>query len=199
MVLGFVLSLAGGPLLAGPQDEPAELPAHHHSMRVAGTVRSLASYPIPDLALIRDDGLPVSLREEIDDGNPIVLDFIYTTCTTVCPLSSQTFAQLQGLLGPTGGMVHLVSISIDPEQDTPQRLAEYARKYGAGPQWRHYTGSMGASVQAQRAFDVYRGDKMGHTPVTLVRTASGKPWVRFDGFATADELLGELGRHPVAR
>jgi protein SCO1/2 len=42
---------------------------------------------------------------------------------------------------------------------------------------------------------VYRGDKMGHTPVTLVRTAPGAPWVRFDGFATADMLLQELPGH----
>jgi protein SCO1/2 len=51
---------------------------------------------------------------------------------------------------------------------------------------------MAASVAAQRVFEVYRGDKMGHTPVTLVRAAPGAAWVRFDGFATADMLLQEL-------
>jgi protein SCO1/2 len=92
--------------------------------------------------------------------------------------------------------VHLVSISIDPEFDTPARLREYASKLGAGPGWRHYGGTLAASLAAQRAFGVYRGDKMSHAPTTLVRTAPGAEWVRFDGFATADQLLAELpGAH----
>jgi protein SCO1 len=46
-----------------------------------------------------------------------------------------------------------------------------------------------ASVATQKAFDSYRGDKMSHDPLTLMRAAPGKPWVRIDGFATADDLL----------
>jgi protein SCO1/2 len=85
-----------------------------------------------------------------------------------------------------------VSISIDPEFDTPARLREYARKFGAGPEWQHYGGTLAASREVQRAFGAYRGDKMNHAPVTLVRTAPGKEWVRIDGFASADQLLAEL-------
>jgi protein SCO1 len=88
--------------------------------------------------------------------------------------------------------VHLVSISIDPEHDTPARLSQYAKQFGAGPDWNFYTGTHAASIAAQRAFNVYRGDKMNHGPVTLVRTAAGRPWVRLDGFATPDQLLAEL-------
>jgi protein SCO1/2 len=87
---------------------------------------------------------------------------------------------------------------VDPEEDTPARLRAYARQYSAGPEWQHYTGTVAASLAAQRAFDVYRGDKMGHTPVTLVRTAPGAPWIRLDGFATAEVLLKEVrGQGPV--
>jgi protein SCO1/2 len=82
-----------------------------------------------------------------------------------------------------------MSISIDPEEDTPSRLAEYARKFHAGPEWQHYTGTLAASLAAQRAFDVYRGEKMNHTPVTLMRAAPGKPWLRIEGFVTPDELV----------
>jgi len=46
-------------------------------------------------------------------------------------------------------------------------------------------------LAVQRAFGAYRGDKMSHTPLTLMRSAPGKPWVRFDGFARADDLLAE--------
>ena len=84
-----------------------------------------------------------------------------------------------------------MSISIDPEQDTPARLSEYARKFHAGPEWQYYTGSLAASVATQRAFDVYRGNKMSHSPVTLLRSAPGKPWLRIEGFITPDELLDD--------
>jgi protein SCO1/2 len=153
--------------------------------------RSTASYSVPDLRLVRQDGVVVSLPHELDDGRPVFLDFIYTTCTTICPLSSQVFAMLQRRLGPDAPKVHLVSISIDPEQDTPARLRDYAGRYQASSSWQHYTGTAEASIATQRAFNAYRGDKMNHAPLTLYRTAPGQPWVRLEGFATAEQLLGE--------
>ena len=165
--------------------------AQHHMMAPEST-RSTADYAVPEVKLVRADGTTVLLSEELNDGRPVMLNFIYTTCTTVCPLTSQTFSELQSKLGARRDSVHLMSISIDPEQDTPARLREYARKFGAGPEWQHYTGTLAASTAAQRAFNVYRGDKMSHTPATLFRAAPGRLWVRIDGFTTADQLLGEL-------
>jgi protein SCO1/2 len=164
----------------------------HHLKLPDAAARSTASYPIPRVQLLRADGKRVWLADELDDGRPVVLDFIYTTCTTLCPLSSQTFAALQEAPGVGHGRVHLISISIDPEQDTPDRLAEYAQHFNAGPQWQFYTGTIEASLAVQRSFRAYFGDKMSHPPLTLVRSAPGKPWVRFDGFASVDQLLGEL-------
>jgi protein SCO1 len=146
-------------------------------------------YTVPAVQLVRDDGKVVSLPEEMDDGRPVVLNFIFTTCSSICPLTSQVFAQFQQRLGADSAHVHLMSISVDPEEDTPARLREYAHKFHAGPGWHHYTGTMEASLAAQRAFNVWRGDKMSHTPVTFVRFAPGSPWLRIDGFVTADELL----------
>jgi protein SCO1/2 len=170
--------------------------AHHHMMVAAASPddvkRSLVDYPLPAVGLVRQDGASVSLADELNDGRPVYVDFIYTTCTTICPLSSQVFSVLQHKLGAGAAKVHLVSISIDPEQDTPARLREYAERFHAQPGWQHYTGSVEASVAAQKAFSAYRGDKMNHTPLTLFRRAPGEQWVRLDGFATADQLLGEL-------
>jgi protein SCO1 len=160
--------------------------------------RSIASYTVPQVELVRDDGKVVRLADELADSRPVVLSFIYTTCNGICPMLSQTFSFLQSKLGAQRDSVRLVSISIDPEQDTPRRLAAYAKRFHAGPEWHHYTGTLAASVLVQRAFGVYRGDKMSHTPVTLLRPAPGMPWVRFDGFATTDELLREL-RDRVAK
>jgi protein SCO1 len=166
--------------------------AQHHRRIPDAAARTIADYAIPRIRLVRADGKRVWLGDELDDGRPVVLDFVYTTCTSICPLSSQTFSALQDRLGAERDRVHLVSISIDPEEDAPERLAEYSRHFNAGRQWQFYTGTLEASRTVQQAFGAYRGDKMSHAPLTLVRAAPGKSWVRFDGFATAGELLLEL-------
>jgi protein SCO1/2 len=188
-----LLSLGTAVLGAGialADEQPAEMPAHHHHM-ASPMMTSTASYQVPDLKLVRADGKEVSLAEEMNDGRPVVLNFIYTSCTSVCPLMSQIFSQFQDELGADRDQVHLMSISIDPEADTPARLTEYAKGYGAGPEWQFYTGTVSASIVAQRAFDVYLGDKMNHTAATLIRGAPGEPWLRIDGFATPDQLMHE--------
>jgi protein SCO1/2 len=169
--------------------------AKGHAAHVAPAARGLkvstVDYALPAITLVRDDGTKVSLPKELDDGRPVMLNFIYTTCPGICPVMSQVFSQLQERLGADREHVHMVSISIDPEQDTPARLREYARKFSAGRQWQHYTGTVAASVAVQRAFDVYRGDKMSHDPLTLMRPAPGKPWVRIEGFASPNDLLAQ--------
>lgn len=182
-----LLALAAGGARA---DEVAELSAHDHAASVQGRI-STVQYAVPQLTLVRNDGKTVSLPEEMNDGRPVVLNFIFTSCGSICPLMSAMFAQFQQKLGPDAGQVHLMSISTDPEEDTPARLTEYAQKFHAGPEWQHYTGTIEASLTAQRAFDVYRGDRMSHTPVTLMRAAPGQPWKRIDGFLTPDQLLEE--------
>jgi protein SCO1/2 len=155
----------------------------------AAPTRSLRTYAVPSVKLVRDDGKVVSLRDEMNDGRPIVLNFIFTTCSSICPVMSSIFSQFEHRLGTEADKVHLMSISIDPEQDTPARLREYAKKFNAGEDWQHYTGTVDASIACQRAFDVYRGGKMSHNAVTLMRAAPGKPWLRIEGFVTADDLV----------
>jgi len=152
------------------------------------------NYVAPPVTLVREDGKRVSLPHELDDGRPVLLNFVFTTCSSICPLTSRTLEEFQRKLGPQAAQVHLMSISIDPEQDTPARLQEYSRKFHAGPEWHYYTGTVAASIAAQRAFDVYRGEKMSHQPVTLMRSAPGKPWLRIEGFVTPDELLDDYQR-----
>src|SRR6266853_5832955 len=156
--------------------------------------RSTVTYETPAVTLIREDGKRVSLPQELNDGRPVLLNFIFTTCSSICPLASRTLEEFQRKLGREASKVHLMSISIDPEEDTPARLTAYARKFHAGPGWQYYTGTVAASLAAQKAFDVYRGEKMSHTPVTLMRAAPGEPWLRMEGFVTPDELVDEY-RH----
>ena len=168
--------------------------AKHEHVLSSGLRVSMVDYAVPEVWLVRDDDKKVLLAKELDDGRPLVLNFIYTTCPGICPMMSQVFSQFQSRLGADRDKVHMVSISIDPEQDTPARLREYAKRFSAGSQWRHYTGTVQASIAAQRAFNAYRGDKMNHDPLTLMRATPGKPWVRIDGFATPGDLLEQYVR-----
>src|SRR5882757_1403434 len=99
-------ALATGLLLgsgASGADETAADPhaQHHHMMQSPPPVaRRTVNYVAPEVALIRSDGKRVNFAHELDDGRPVLLDFIYTTCTTICPLMSQTFAEVQKRLGP---------------------------------------------------------------------------------------------------
>ena len=181
---GAALAVAGAVVAHETEDMNAQHPDR--------AMRSTVQYTVPAVTLMRDDGKSVSLPAEMNDGKPVVLDFVFTSCGSICPLMSQIFSEFQRKLGAEAAGVHLISISTDPEQDTPERLTEYARQFHAGPEWRHYTGTLAASLSAQRAFDVYRGDKMSHTPVILLRAAPGQPWRRIDGFITPDELLREF-------
>jgi len=184
------LGLASFPISAIAQEHQHD--HHHHAMpsEQDGYVRSMATYTIPDVKLQDSDGAGVSLRSELD-GKPVILNFIFTTCGAICPVMSMTFSQVQMALGSERDTVHMVSISIDPEHDTPAALKSYAEKYGAGPQWQMLTGSLDNSIAVQRAFDVYRGDKMNHQPATFLRAGPGQPWVRLDGFASAADILRE--------
>jgi protein SCO1/2 len=190
LAAALAAALAVAAPVGATQDPP---PDGHHVKVPPRALRYTAEYATPSVKLVRADGRNVQLAEELDDGRPVVMDFVYTTCTTVCPVSSQTFEELESRLGAGArGRVHLVSVSIDPEEDTPRRMREYAQRFDAGPQWSFYTGTLGASETVQRAFGVFRGSKMLHEPVTLVRLAPGRPWTRFDGFVTAEELMAAL-------
>jgi protein SCO1/2 len=171
---------------------------HHHHMTQKVSIRT-AEYSVPQIKLVREDNRSISLPDEMNDGRPVILNFIYTTCTAVCPVTSRTFELFQDKLGDERDKVHMFSITIDPEQDTPTRLSAYAHKFDAKSQWHFYTGTSEASLAAQRAFDVYNGDKMNHSPVTLLRAAPGAPWLRVDGFASADELLSEYRKLTATR
>jgi len=166
--------------------------AHENHRVAAGIKRSVAEYTLPDTTLVRDDGRRVQLNAEMNDGRLVMLNFVFTTCSAVCPVTSQVFAEAQARLGAQLPKVHMMSISIDPENDTPAQLRDYAKRFSAGAQWQHYTGSHATSVMLQKAFATYRGDKMNHLPVTLLRRGVGQPWVRLEGFVSPSELAVEV-------
>jgi protein SCO1/2 len=159
--------------------------------RKARYQRSLHNYRTPDVNLIDAQGEAVDLLSELRLDRPLLMNFIFTSCTAICPVLSATFAQVQKKLGRTGEAVRMVSISIDPEQDSPERLKGYAERYRAISGWRFLTGSRTDIVKVQKAFDAYRGDKTSHGTLTFMRASSKEPWVRIEGFASAADLVAE--------
>jgi protein SCO1/2 len=139
-------------------------------------------------------GAAVPLGPELSHRGLVLLQFIFTTCSTICPVLSGVFAAVQGQCGSELAPVHLLSISIDPEYDTPERLQGYARQFKAGQHWRFLTGKRADLVAVQKAFDAYRGNKMRHEPTTYLRASPDAPWVRLDGLMSAAELLAECRR-----
>ena len=148
---------------------------------------------LPSLMLIRQDGTTADFPNELDDGKPVLLTFVYTSCKAVCPVISHVMKGVQTKLGPRANQIHMASITVDPEFDTPDRLTQYAHQLEAGPQWIHYTGHYDDIFAFEKAFDVYRGDKMNHVTVFFVRRAPGQPWSRFINFVKPDSIIKELG------
>lgn len=178
---------------------PSIVGAHDHNYKVEPVKRSIVQAKITAVTLVREDGVKIDLAKELQDPRPTYLNFIFTSCTTVCPVMSQIFSALQDKLAKERDKVRMMSVSIDPEHDTPARLTLYAQAFDAVPsQWHFYTGTHEASLAVQRAFGILGLDKMNHPVATFFRAAPGQPWVRIDGFASADVLEREY-RTVVAR
>ena len=95
----------------------------------------------PNVSLQTHDGRSVRFYEDLIKGRKVIINFTFTSCTGTCPRTSSNLAQVQRILGDRIGRdIFLVSISIDPEHDTPERLAEYARTFDAKPGWTFATG-----------------------------------------------------------
>jgi len=99
-------------------------------------------------------------------GKVWVADFVFTSCSDACPRLTQRMRSLQDRIDPHEG-VGLLSISVDPERDTPQKLRDYGQLYGArDDQWRFLTGS---PTEVQRT--VVKGFKIAMAKVPLAADA----------------------------
>lgn len=157
--------------------------------------RSEMAIEIPALTLTDSEGAPVRLDQLLDTEEPTALQFIFTSCPGVCPTLTATLAAL----GPKVPSLRRISISIDPEVDTPARMADYKKQFGGDQQWFFLTGTTSESIAAQQAFASYRGEKMRHLPLTFLRKPGATNWVRVEGFASVADLAAELGAPDLAR
>lgn len=154
--------------------------------------RSIERYAMPDVTLINQDGRKVKFKSVMESDKLVVVDFIFGTCTTICPVLSAGYVNLQKKLGAESDKVHLVSISIDPENDNPKVMREYLKRYRAKPGWDFLTGSRKDIDAVMRAFNAYVPDKMSHYALTLLRPPkSDGRWIRIFGLMSSAEFVNE--------
>lgn len=154
--------------------------------------RTIENYQVPDVTLINQDGKRVKLKKIISsDNKPVIVDFIFATCTTICPVLSAGFLNLQHKVIDISQKAHLVSITIDPEHDSPSVMREYLKRYRAKPGWDFYTGSRKDIDAVMRAFNAYIPNKMSHYPLTLIWSPQEKKWIRIFGLLSSSEFVEE--------
>ncbi|MFA7404143.1 MAG: SCO family protein [Pelobacteraceae bacterium] len=153
--------------------------------------RTVEKYTIPDVVLVNQDGKKVRLQSLLQGTTPVVVDFIYGTCTTICPVLSAGFINLQNKLAVSGTNVRLVSITIDPENDTPKVMKEYLKRYRAKPGWDFLTGNRADIDATMKGFNAYIPDKMTHYPLNLIRNPRDGSWVRLFGIMSSREFMDE--------
>jgi len=142
---------------------------------------------IPDVSLLDQDGKPVHFYSDLVRGKVVMMSFIFTSCTTVCPPLGATFAKVQKLLGDRD--VRLISVSVDPVNDTPERLKAWAQKFGGGPGWTLVTGDKDNVTKLLKGLGVYTANAAEHSPLVLVGNDAQNRWTRAYGLAPPAKLV----------
>ena len=153
--------------------------------------------PAPDFTLTTQDGDPLSLASL--RGKVAVATFIYASCTDTCPLLTAKMAGIQKRLGSDfGSRVYFISVTVDPERDTPEVLGRYARAHGANlGGWAFLTGSPAQIRDVSRSYGIFvkkqeRGD-VDHTFLTSIIDPHGTLRVQYMGVRfDPEEMLRDI-------
>jgi len=146
----------------------------------------------PDVEVIDQDGHAVRFYSGLVQGHVVAINFIFTTCQTICTLLGANFAKVDRLLANRQvANVLLISISVDPANDTADQLRKYAARYGATSRWKLVTGEKRNVEQLLRSLGEYSPDKTAHTGTILIGRGDGA-WVRADGLGSPENIADLL-------
>lgn len=139
--------------------------------------------PYPDFDMVTQDGKAVRFYRDLVQGRSVAINVIYTSCQDECPLETARLAEVQSLLGVHAGRdVSFISISIDPEVDTPPVLRRYAQRFGAGPGWYFLTGRKRDVNDLTRKLGLARStdaiSKDGHASSLMLGNDATGEWMR---------------------
>jgi protein SCO1/2 len=178
-------------------DEHAQREAMLENRHPAGQA---AEIKLTDARLVDQHGKTLSFKNDVIGDKIVMVDFVYTTCTTVCPVLSALFAQLQERLGSrAGGEVALVSVSVDPVRDTPARLKQYSDKFKAGSGWTWLTGQSQVVDEVLKSLGAYTPNFADHPAMVLVGDGRSGKWTRFYGFPDPDQIVAKVNELDSAR
>lgn len=150
----------------------------------------IASLRIPDATVYDQNGTRLKFYTDLVKGKTVAINFIFTTCTAICPALTANFRRVQQQLGDrVGHDVHLISVSVDPTTDVPERLKEYAAKFKAGPGWTFVTGDKVEIDSVLRALGTAVANKDDHTPMVLIGNESAGDWSRTYGLSPPSRLV----------
>ncbi len=143
-----------------------------------------------DVKLMSQDGREMRFYSDLLKGRTVVIDVLFTGCTGACPVMSGTFAKLQHHLGDRlGKEVYLLSISVDPVNDTPAKLKEYAARFGARPGWYFLTGPKENVESVLRKLGQWVESREGHQNLFLIGNDRTGLWKKAFGLAKPEEIF----------
>jgi protein SCO1 len=193
-------------LLACAASPNAQQPAHDHASHQAAAATpapergEAIKLSLPEVAVLDQDGRRLDFYRDLVKGRVVAINFIFTTCTTICPPLGATFAKVQAQLGERAGRdAHLISISVDPVTDTPERLKAWGAKFNAGPGWTFVTGEKREIDRLLGALNASVTRREDHSPVVLIGDESKGDWVRAYGLAKPAQLLSLIEARATAR
>lgn len=150
---------------------------------------SFSSAKIPNTRILDQNGKQLNFYNDLIKGRTVAINFIFTTCTTVCPPLTATFRKVQQTAAQRGIDVKLVSVSVDPVIDTPERLRAFAEKFNADQSWTFVTGEKGEIDSLLQSLGVAVTDKNDHTPMILIGNDSLDYWTRAYGLSSPTKLV----------
>ncbi len=155
---------------------------------------SSVAMQIPDTVVYNQDGKKLNFYTDLVKGKTVAINFIFTTCTTICPPLTATFRKVQQDLGERVGKdVELISISVDPATDVPERLKAFAAKFKVGPGWQFITGNKPDIDNLLAALGAGVSDKNDHTPMILVGNDGAGYWTRTYGLSSPGTIVKVIG------
>lgn len=160
------------------------------SLAQANDFRTAGQKYFTDVELVNQDGKKVRFYSDLIDGKIVIINSFFASCTGVCPVMSGTYKKIQAALGDRIGKdVHLISISVDPETDTPAALRKYAKATNARPGWTFITGDKKSVETALHKLGLKTATKESHTPVVLIGNEPKGVWKKAFGLAASDEVV----------
>jgi len=165
---------------------PAKLAATMQQLRGA----SAGAGYFPDVTLLNQDGEPRRFYSDLVKGHVVVIDTIYSDCGAACPIMAERFAKVQAQLGDRVGRdVFLLSISVDPVTDTPEKLHAYAARVGAKPGWQFLTGEKANVDLILKKLGQYVESREAHANLIIVGNEPTGLWKKAFGLAPVDEVV----------